>query len=83
MIVPPPASIWLAPAITPKAIEVPKISKIVVVDLVLQPFLADLIETVKLIEIDRVSIGHDHAMEYDGHTTLLAEATRPDLARLT
>ena len=63
--------------------EVPKISKIVVVDLVLQPFFADLIETVKLIEIDRVSIGHDHAMEYDGDPALLAEATCPDLARLT
>jgi hypothetical protein len=27
VIVPPPAAIWLAPEITPKAIEVPKISK--------------------------------------------------------
>ena len=57
--------------------------EIVVVHLVLQTFFADLVETVKLIEIDRISIRHDHAMEYNRHATLLAESARPDLARLT
>ena len=79
VMVPPPCVISPAPAITPKAIEVPKISKVVVVDLVFQPFLADLVETVKLVEIDGVTVGHNQAVKYDGHPPLLAEARRSDL----
>ena len=51
VIVPPPWVIWPAPAITPRAIEVPKISKVVVVHLIFQGLLANLIETVKLVEV--------------------------------
>ena len=49
-----------------------------VVDLVFQPLLADLVETVKLVEIDRVTVRHNQAMKDDGHPPLLAEACRAD-----
>ena len=47
--------------------------QVVVVDLIFQAGLADLIETVKLVEIDRIAIGHQHSMEGDGKA-LLAES---------
>ena len=50
-----------------------------VVDLVLHAGLADLVETVKLVEIDGVAIRHQHAVEGDGKA-LLAEAG--DLLRI-
>ena len=50
-----------------------------IVDLVFQPFLSDLIETLKLIEIDGVTIRHKQAVKNDGHPPLLAEACRSNL----
>ncbi len=53
-----------------------------VVDLVLQALLADLVETVELVEIDRVPVRHDQAVKDNGHAPLLAKAGRADLLRL-
>ena len=51
-----------------------------IVHLVLQALLTDLVEPVKLIEIDRVAVRHDHAMEYNRHPPLLPKAIRTNLA---
>src|ERR1700691_1296624 len=50
-----------------------------IVDLVFQPFLSDLIETLELVEIDGVTIRHNQAVKNDGHPALLAEARRSNL----
>ena len=47
-----------------------------IVDLVFQPFLTDLIETMELVEVNRVSVRHDHAVKNDGHSALLTETGR-------
>src|SRR5208282_4485117 len=47
--------------------------KVMIVDLVFQPFLSDLIETLKLIEIDGVAVWHNQAVKNHGHPALLAE----------
>jgi len=48
--------------------------KVMIVDLVFQPFLSDLIETLELVEIDGVTIRHNQAVKNHGHPALLAEA---------
>src|ERR1019366_4684815 len=53
--------------------------QVVVVDLVLQPFLPDLVEAVKLVEIDGIAIRHNQTVKNDGHTPLLSEARRSNL----
>jgi len=53
VMVPPPCVIWLAPAITPKAIEGTEDLQVVVINFVFQPFLSDLIEALELVEIGR------------------------------
>ena len=45
-------------------------AEIVVVDLIPQPGVADLVESLELIEADGISVGHEHAMEHDGQTCL-------------
>ena len=50
-----------------------------VVDLIFQAFLSDLIEAMKLIKIDRVAVGHNHAVKDNGQTALLAESDRTNL----
>jgi hypothetical protein len=54
----------------------------VVVHLVLQTLLADLVETVELVEVHGIAIRHDEKVEDDGHSALLAESRRPDLLGL-
>ena len=56
--------------------------KVMIVDLVFQPFLSDLIETLELVEIDGVTIRHNQAVKNHGHPALLAEARRSNLLRL-
>src|ERR1035438_3224681 len=53
-----------------------------VVDLVLHAFLTDLIETVKLVEIDGVPVRHDETVKDDGHPPLLPKARRANLFSL-
>src|SRR5260370_37367570 len=55
--------------------------QVVVVDLVFQPFFADLVEAVELVEIDRVTIWHNQAVKGDSHAPLLAESRRANLLR--
>ena len=55
--------------------------QIMVVHNVLQAFLANLIETVKLVEIDAVAIRHNHPVEDDSQPALLAESGCADLLR--
>ena len=50
--------------------------EVVVVDLIFQSFLSDLIETLKLIEIDGVTVRHNQPVKNNGHAPLLAEARR-------
>jgi len=57
--------------------------EIVIIDLVLCPFLADLVETVKLVEVHAVAVGHDEAVENHGNAALLAEASSPNFLCLT
>jgi hypothetical protein len=54
----------------------------VIVYLVLQPFLPNLVETVELVEVNRVAVRHNHAVEGDGHTALLSESRHTDLLGL-
>ena len=42
-----------------------------------------LVKTVKLVQIDGVVIRHNHAVEDDGHASLLAKSRRTDLAGFT
>src|ERR1035438_6551328 len=56
--------------------------KVMIVDLVFQPFLSDLIETLELVEIDGVTIRHKQTVKNHGHPPLLAEACRSNLLRL-
>ena len=53
--------------------------QVMIIYFVLQSLLADLVEAMKLIEVNAIAVGHDHAMEDDGHAALLAEACRADL----
>ena len=54
-----------------------------VVDFIFQAFFSDLIEAMKLIKIDRVAVGHDHAVKDNGQTALLAESNGTDLTSLS
>src|ERR1017187_17237 len=57
--------------------------KVVIVDLVLQPFLSDLVEAVKLIKINGITIRHYEAVENDGDPALLTEACGSNLLCFT
>src|SRR5215469_14117868 len=61
----------------------PEYREIVVVDLVLESGLANLIESLKLVKVNRVAVRHNHAVEDNGHTPLLAETSCADLARFS
>ena len=54
-----------------------------IVDFVFQPFFADLVEAMELVEIDGVTVRHDEAMKNHRHPPLLAEARRSNLLGLT
>ena len=82
VIVPPPCSISPAPAMMPSAIEVAEDLEVVVVDLIFQALLADLVEAVELVEVDGISVRHNHAVEDNGHAALLAETGGADLLGL-
>src|ERR1039458_5931374 len=56
--------------------------KVMIIDLVFQPFLSDLVEALELIEIDGVAIRHNKAVKNHGHPALLAEGGRSNLLRL-
>ena len=71
--------ICAAPAITPKRDRSAEDLEVVVVDFVFQAFFSDLIEAMKLIKIDRIAVGHDHAVKDYGQTALLAESDGTDL----
>src|SRR5271156_5028513 len=45
-------------------------AEIMVVDLIPQASVADLVESLELIEADGISVGHEHPMENDGQTCL-------------
>jgi hypothetical protein len=53
--------------------------KVVVVDLVLHPFLSDLVETMELIKIDGITVRHNQAVKNHGYPPLLTEAGRSNL----
>src|ERR1035438_1968224 len=53
-----------------------------VIDLVFQALLANLVETVELVEIDRVTVRHNETMKNNGHPPLLPEPGRTDFLRL-
>src|SRR5208282_3185164 len=57
--------------------------QVMVVDLVFQPFFTDLVEAVKLVEIDGVTIRHNQPVKSDGHAPLLSEARRSSLLGFT
>lgn len=54
--------------------------EIMVVDLVLQSFGSGLIESLELVEINRVAIRHDHSVKHNGHAALLPKSCRSDLS---
>ena len=76
---PPPSVISPAPAITPRAIGCAKDLEVVIVDLILQPLLADLVEAMELVKVYGVPVRHNQAVEDDGHPPLLTEACRANL----
>src|SRR5580704_15394548 len=53
-----------------------------VVYFVLQSHLAGLVEAFELVEVDRISIRHQHAMKDHCHTTLLPKAGGTDFSGL-
>src|ERR1017187_2438636 len=57
--------------------------KVVIIDLVFQSLLPDLIEALKLVEIDGIAVRHNQTVENDGHPALLTEARRSNLLCFT
>ena len=53
--------------------------KVVVVDLVFQPFFSDLIEALELVEINGIPVRHNQAVKDHGHSPLLAKARGSNL----
>ena len=77
VMVPPPCVISPAPGNDTQRDRGSEDLEVVIVDLIFQTFLADLIETVELVEIDGVTVRHNQPVKNHGHAALLAEACAP------